>query len=525
MAKYKGDEVNALNSLPICYSLRILAMSRKNHVAIVDGTTGESCTYSELYDRVSRMVLWLGQNGINPGDRVACLSENSKVYFELFYALAWIGAVIVPLNMRLTPSELNFIINNAGAKAMYSSDSFIDNSNEAIKGLSSIKLKFKTGKASADWVSFDEFTDIKSENVRSSDNIIGENLFMLLYTSGTTGKPKGCMIPQRTWNGYAINMASCFGMGQDDVYLAFLPLFHVAGFGTAVSQIQLGGTVVVTSDFDPEKLYELIEKYKVTIMFLVPGISTYFLYHEVRKKTDVSSLKVFIGGAGGEKLEMVNDVEELLGANYFGIYGQTESGGKVTWVNSDMIRKDPSIYGYVMPFFNYMIADDNDNPVSPGEVGELCLRGTPIMQGYWNLPEESEETLRNGWHHTGDLFVMEESGLVRMVDRKKYLIKTGGENVYPQEVEIVLLSHDSVADAAVIGILDEKWGEAVKAFVIKKPDMEVTGKELSDWVKKHIAGYKAPRYVEFVDAIPRNASGKVLKGILREGETTPDQKV
>ncbi|MEJ2068755.1 MAG: AMP-binding protein, partial [Deltaproteobacteria bacterium] len=143
----------------------------------------------------------------------------------------------------------------------------------------------------------------------------------------------------------------------------------------------------------------------------------------------------------------------------------------------------------------------------------------------WNLPEESEETLRNGWHHTGDLFRMEESGLVRMVDRKKYLIKTGGENVYPQEVEIVLLSHDSVADAAVIGILDEQWGETIKAFVIKKPGKEVTGKELSDWVKKHIAGYKAPRFVEFVDAIPRNASGKVLKGELKDKETTPDQKI
>ena len=380
-------ESQKLYLIPFCSTLKSQGIARKDIVAIIDGQTGESITYGDLHARVTRMASWLSGHGIGFGDRVACLSLNSKAYIEFLYALAWIGAVAVPLNFRLNPKELNYILLDSGARAIFSCSFFADVAQQVISEIPSIRLKIIVAEQKDGWTPYRELIHDKNNGASILDRVSGETLFMLLYTSGTTGKPKGCMIPQRVWTGYAINMATCFNMGRDDVYLGFLPYFHVAGFGTAISQLMLGGTLVTIALPDPPTMYNLIEKHAVTFVFLVPGISAAFLYHEARKERDVSSLKVFIGGAGGEKLELVNDVEKLLGAKYFGIYGQTESGGKVTYADSGMIRENPVTYGHVMPFFNYRIVDDEDNDVEPGTVGELCIRGTPVMQGYWNQPD------------------------------------------------------------------------------------------------------------------------------------------
>ena len=423
------------------------------------------------------------------------------------------------------PKEIAPIILDSGAKAIFSCGFFIEVAAQLAEEIKALELKIVAGAPREGWATYDELLDDKNEPAPLTDGVTGETLFMLLYTSGTTGKPKGCMIPQRVWTSYAVNMAACFQMSLTDVYLGFLPYFHVAGYGAAVSQLTLGGTLVTLALPDPPTMYSLIEKYRVTLVFLVPGISAAFLYSEARQGTDLLSLRAFIGGAGAEKLELINDVEKLLGAKYYGIYGQTESGGKVTWADSDLSRENPQTYGYVMPFFDYRIMDDNDREVAPGVVGELCLRGPSVMQGYWNLPEDTAETLRNGWHHTGDFFMVMADGQVRMVDRKKYLIKTGGENVYPQEVEMVLLGHEAIADASVIGILDDQWGETVKAFIVVKPGASLSRLEVDAWVRQSIAGYKVPRFIDFVESLPRNASGKVLKNALRELPTTAEQKV
>ena len=521
----KHGQSENLHSIPFFAVLKNHGTSRKDHPAIIDGHTGESITYGELYERIPRMASWLASRGIGHGDRVACLSLNSKAYMEFLYALAWLGAVAVPLNIRLNPKEIAPIILDSGAKAIFSCAFFIEVAEQLAAEIKSLELKIVAGVPRDNWAAFDELVDEKNEPAPLAHEVTGESLFMLLYTSGTTGKPKGCMVPHRVWTNYAVNMAACFQMGLNDVYLGFLPYFHVAGFGTATSQLTLGGTLVTLAMPDPPLMYSLIEKYRVTFMFLVPGISAAFLYSEAREGKDLSSLKVFIGGAGGEKLELINDAEKFLGVRYYGIYGQTESGGKVTWADSDMSRENPQTYGYVMPFFDYRIMDDNDREVAPGAVGELCLRGQSVMQGYWNLPRDSADTLRNGWHHTGDFFMVMDNGQVRMVDRKKYLIKTGGENVYPQEVEMVLLGHEAIADASVIGVRDDQWGETVKAFIVVKPGAQLTRLEVDAWVRQSIAGYKVPRFIDFVEALPRNASGKVLKNDLRERPTTAEQKV
>jgi acyl-CoA synthetase (AMP-forming)/AMP-acid ligase II len=491
-----------------------------DRTAIVDGLTGESVTYGELHERVMRIAGGLAAHGVGAGDRVACLALNCKAYAELFLAVAWLGAVLVPLNIRHSAAELRFIIDDSGAKALCACDQMAGLAEAAVAGHPSPGRKFLLGGAREGWLPFGALAAAGS-GVAMNPAISGETLCMLLYTSGTTGKPKGCMIPQRTWTGYAVNMAACFGMGQADTYLAFLPFFHVAGFGTALSQLILGGTIVTAPRADPKLFYQLIAACRVSIVFFVPGISTAFVHDPARADTDTSSLRVFISGAGMEKPDLVEAVETELGARYFGIYGQTESGGKVTWADSAMVRADATTYGRVMPFYDYMLADDDDREVAPGEIGELCVRSSTTMLGYWNHAAATATTLRNGWHHTGDLFVRMAGGQLKMVDRKKYLIKTGGENVYPQEVEQVLLQHPAVADAAVIGVPDPHWGEAVKAFIVLKAGHALTGAAVIDWVAARIAGYKKPRHVEFVAALPRNASGKVLKNELAGSRAAP----
>jgi fatty-acyl-CoA synthase len=513
----------ALLSVPFRYFLKRHRVERGSTVAVIDGLSGESITYRDLHDRVARIAGWLVRNGVGHGDRVACLSLNSKGYTEFFLALAWIGAVAVPLNLRLNPKELKFIIEDSGARAFFSDGPLVELAEAAISGIPAVGLKILNAAPRDGWTGYGELTRDDNPPSEADGKVTGHTLFMLLYTSGTTGEPKGCMIPQRSWTGYATNMATCFRMGPDDVYLAFLPFFHVAGFGTAFSQLILGGTIVTAPLPKPPLFYGLIAKHRVTTMFLVPGISSAFLFDEARKGADTSSLRTFIGAAGLEKPDLPDVVERTLGARYFGIYGQTESGSKITFATADMIRADPTTYGQVMPFFDWRIVDEEDREVPPGKVGELCIRGDTVMSGYWKRPEATAETLRNDWHHTGDLFVLQPNGQVKMVDRKKYLIKTGGENVYPQEVESVLLRHAAVADAAVVGIPDARWGETVKAFVVLKEGANPSRGELASFVGESIAGYKKPRFIAFAKAIPRNASGKILKNEL-SALATPDEE-
>ncbi len=513
----------ALRAPPLDGFLARHRVERGGRIALVDGTSGESVTWAQLDERVARIAGWLARAGLGCGERVACLTPNSKGAVEFYLALARAGAVAVPLNLRLSAPELRFILADCGAKALFAAAPLVELAEAAAAGVDAVGVRILDGATRAGWQPYADLAHHGDRERGHDGGVSGESLHMLLYTSGTTGEPKGCMIRQRGWRSYAAHMAGTFGLGPDDVYLAFLPLFHVAGFGTTVATLMLGGTVVTAPLPRPDLLYGLIARYRVSVMFLVPGVSAAFVHDAARTRTDTSSLRLFISGAGLERPDVIDVVERELGARYYGIYGQTESGGKVTYAPAALIREDPATYGHVLPFFDYRILDDDGRELPPGEVGELCLRGESVMAGYWNRPEATAETLRGGWHHTGDLFVVTANGQLRMVDRKKYLIKSGGENVYPQEVEVVLLRHPAVGDAAVIGVPDARWGEAVKAFVVLRSGASASPRELADFVGEHIASYKKPRYVAFVAAIPRNVSGKVLKGELAALETRADQ--
>lgn len=518
-------DASRLYSLPLSSFLRRHARERPDKVALIDGMSGESINYAGLQRRVAQIAGWLAGQGVARGDRVACLAVNSKAYTEFYLALAWLGAVIVPLNTRHSALELAFIIADSGARVLFADSVTLPLAQAALADCPDVSLTIAEGQPGNGWVPYAELVAADNPLLAPDASVSGESFFMLLYTSGTTGKPKGCMIAQRSWSTYAMHMAACLRMGESDVYLGFLPYFHVAGFGTAITQLILGATLVTVAQADQSLFYRLIGEYRISIVFLVPGVSAAFLQHPARLVSNTHSLKTFISGAGVEKPELIEALETTLGVHYFGIYGQTEAGGKVTWADGRMLRENPTTYGHVLPFYDYCLLDDDDQEVPPGMPGELCLRGSGVMLGYWNRPEATAETLRGGWHHSGDVFVLQPDGQLKMVDRKKYLIKSGGENVYPQEVEQVLLAHPAIAEAAVIGVADEKWGEAVKACIVLKPGLSLPAAEIADWVGAQIAGYKKPRYIEYIEALPRNVSGKVLKNELAARPVDDRQRV
>lgn len=506
--------------------LRRHALEQPNRKAVIDSMTGETLTYSELLTATLQLKNGLTGTGISAGMRVGIVALNSLRNVKLILALAEIGAIAVPLNLRLNPKEAAANLADAETEAIVTDKTMLPLA-EAVSAATNINIKLTLEDSEEGWISTES---LHTESSKTGDQTktsepSGSTPATLLFTSGTTGRAKGCILTHRTWVGYGRNMAASIKMDRDDVYLAFLPYFHVAGLGTMLSQLVLGGTVVTLGVSDPQKMYQAIADHGVTIVFVVPGISGPFVDFADRDSYDVASLRLVISGAGMERLRLGEQVAERLGADYCAIYGQTEAGTKITWATLEQQKQNPDTYGYLMPGISYRIVDENDNDVPDGTPGELIIRSETVMNGYWNREDATAETLRGGWHHTGDTFVHEGDGLVRMVDRTKYLIKTGGENVYPQEVETALKTHPSIADNSVIGIPDPDWGETVKAFVVVKEGAEITRAEVDEWARKSIAGYKVPRFVEFIDVIPRNESGKVLKNLLAEHETTPDQRV
>jgi len=503
-------------------------MERPTHTALIDGATAESVGYAELLVRVLAQAEQFREAGLRHGDRVGILGVNSLPYAVSLLALAELGAIAVPKNTRLHHAELSTNLQDAGIAALIA-DSAHRDSATALADELSVTRRFLLDGTAAGWQSLDRAAaDAPAAGLAATplpDGVHGEATSTILYTSGTTGKAKGCMLAQRTWVGYAQNMTGSLRMSGEDTYLAFLPFFHIAGLGLLHSQLILGGTVVTQAAADPAQMHAAVARHGVTIVMVVPGISNAFATHPEAAPAGTSTLRLLVSVVGLESQEVVEATRNRLGVEFMGIYGQTESGTKSTWATQDQVAADPATYGRVMPSLSYRLVDQNDDDVAPGEPGELLLRGSTVMQGYWNRPDATAETLKGGWHHTGDVFVLQAGGTLRMVDRTKYLIKTGGENVYPQEVENVLKLHPEVADVAVAGIPDPQWGETVKAFVIARPGVELTRAELDAAVRAQVAGYKAPRFIEFVDEIPRNVSGKILKNELTARPTDESQRV
>jgi fatty-acyl-CoA synthase len=473
-------------------------------------------SYAELNERVNRLANGLMKMGVKKGDKVALLFYNCPQFTESYYALVKIGAIVVPLNLRLAVPELIYEANNSDCTRIIYSAEFSEVMSKLRPKLSKVKSYICHGETCpSDTTKYEELITGSPAGEPKVD-VQMEDGCDIFYTGGTTGLPKGAYRTHENVIWVALTCGMCLKFGADNVVLASPPLFHIVSNYLTLSSFFFGSTIVMVKAFDPVKTLELIQKEKVTHVWLVPAMSTAIWNLPDVSKYDLSSLQVYTTGGAPMPTGLKMRIKEHLPNVYFTeSYGSTETG----WIASHGPTGLPWKEGQGIPCFSQKLRlmDDNENEVPHGDIGEVAVQGPLTIQNYYNDSKMTKETIRNGWFHTGDLARLDEEGYLYIVDRKKDMVISGGENVYSVEVERVILTHPKISEAAVIGLPNEKWGEQVTAVVVLKSGEELTEDELMSFCRKELAGYKCPKGVKFVtDPLPRTSFGKVLKRELRD---------
>lgn len=475
---------------------------------------GIHLSYQELNSKVNRLANGLRKLGIQKGDAVGILMSNSIQFVISYYAIARLGGVIVPLNIMLKSEELKYILKDAQAKALLTMDSYLKVVKNAQGDLPQLKNIIVDGD-SADFLNFEQLLT-EQDSEFSQENLSSEDIVVYLYTSGTTGYPKGAMLSHANLVANAKSTIEHFQAAPEDCFMCVLPMFHTFGATVCMNvPLYLGCTISVMETFIPLNVMKSIDEDKVSFFAAVPSMYTVLVNMNNEDKFDLSSLRVCISGGSSLPVEILHKAEKKFGLTITEGYGLSETSPVATMNPTNSSRKPGSI-GIAIPGVTVKIFDEQDQEVVANQVGEVVVKGPNVMQGYYNLPEATAEALRHGWLHTGDIGKMDEDGFVYIVDRKKDLIIVGGLNVYPREVEEVIYTHPAVVEAAVIGVADKLRGEAVKAVVVLKPGVDLTGKELLKYCRERLATYKVPRYVEFRDSLPKTGSGKILKRALKD---------
>ena len=478
-------------------------------------------SYKTFDERTNRLAGAFLNAGLEKGDRIAILFYNSSYFVEAYFAAVKIGLVVTPVNYRFTGSEITYVLNDAQPLLLLYGPEFEETLQAVTDRLVSVRQFVSpqnTGSTLAE--DYEDFlvgggADIASEASRVNEN----DPCQLMYTSGTTGKPKGATLTHRNvlWNLHNTIWAREDKSGERAIIVG--PLYHTAALNNHLTiQIALGGTSIIIRKFEPQALLRTIEKEKATIVSGAPALYNMLLQYPDSHAYDTRSISKCTSGSDKLPMEIKKKLLEFFPniKGIYDVYGLTEASPGITILNAaDSLRKDGSV-GKILPFVDARIVDEDNNRLPPGEVGELICRGPNVMQGYHRNPQATAESIQNGWLFTGDLARMDNEGFVYIVDRKKEMIVSGGENIYPREIEEVIIKHPSVADVAVIGIPHPKWGETVKAFVVPGQDQKIDEKEIVDFCKNFLASYKKPTVVAFVPQIPRNPSGKALKRILKE---------
>ena len=478
-------------------------------------------TYSEFDETVNRTANAMVARGVKQGDHVALLSHNNHGFVVMRFALARLGAVMVPINFMLNAAEIAYILGNAETSAMVVEDALAQVAEAAI-AQAGVTLKCraaireKLAAAPAGWECLQDWmlhADTTAPDVSIDDDAPVE----MLYTSGTESRPKGALLSARSL--YA-HFASCIADGEmsgNDVSVHAMPLFHCAQLDAFLTpDLYLGATSIILPGPDPAALLKTIQAEEVNKLFCPPTIWIALLRHPNFDRTDLSSLKKGYYGASIMPTEIIKEIlSRIPGIRLFNFYGQTEMSPVATVLKpEDQLRKLGSA-GKPALNVETQVVDDDDHPLPAGEVGEIVHRGPHVTLGYWKNAEKTAEAFRNGWFHSGDLGVMDEEGYLTVVDRKKDMIKTGGENVASREVEELIFTHPAVSEVAVFGVPHPKWIEAVMAVVVTRAGHSLSADELMRYCRERMAGYKAPKIVEIIEALPKNASGKILKRELR----------
>jgi len=488
-------------------------------------------TFMEFRERVNRCANALKALDVVEGDRVAVLLGNCSQYVELHFAIPQGRMIIVPLNYRNRQKELTYAINNSGANSLIAGSDYLDIIDTIRPHIKGVKNFISIDEKRDGYLEYEELLSTHSDD-DPKVTCTEDDVIVLGYTSGTTGPPKGAMITQKSLLTEVRNSHATIPISPEDVGLNLFPYFHI-GFSRCTCYMAMGAAGVC-ADFDPQGICQLIEKERVTQMAASPAQVTFLVnYHDVAKY-DLSSLRKVICGGGPMPLATLKKFFELVSEDFeifWVTLGMTEASPCYTGnsVRREMLgeverkmnafkgRKPSGVsVGWAYPYCQVRVVDENGQDVPAWEVGEIICRGDNVMKGYWRLPEATRETIRDGWLYSGDMGVFTDERELYVVDRKKDMILSGDENIYPAEVEEVLHSHPSILEAAAIGVPDEKWGETVKAIVVLKEGARASEEEIIGFCKERLSSYKKPTSVDFIEALPRNPSGKVLKPELRK---------
>jgi acyl-CoA synthetase (AMP-forming)/AMP-acid ligase II len=503
--------------------------------AIVCGET--RLTYDTFGKRVWRLCHGLIGMDLKKGDRLAILHENCHVFLEIYFAAAHLGLILVPLNFRLSPKELEMILRDSGSRTLVAQAKFVETV-EAVRSLvpdmerilwtqRSEEVKGTTAEADYEGLLMDQ-----PETMPTGPVIGDKDVAQLYYTSGTTGRAKGVMLTHKNVKTHALGTIAELHITDQDRWVHVAPLFHLADAWATFAITWVGGKHVIIPTFDPVRVLDSIEREKVTITNLIPTMLNMMVNHPRVRDYDYSSLRVLLSGGAPIAPELVRRIIETFKSDYIQTYGMTETSPYLTLsiLKAHLLElpweerlKFKASTGREFIAVNLKVVDESGRDVAGDnrQVGEIIVKGDIVTPGYWNLPDETKKAIRDGWLYTGDLAVMDSEGYVTIVDRKKDMILTGGENVYSTEVENVLYAHRDILEAAVIGIPDPKWGESVKACVVLKEGCQTTEEAIISFCKEQLARYKAPKRVQFLDALPRTGSGKIFKKALRESHPAP----
>lgn len=474
-------------------------------------------TYRELDQAVNRRANALLALGVKKGDHVGTLSANSMELVETIYALARIGAVVVPLNFRLSPGEMTYVVNHADLSTLMFQDQFEETVRKIMPSIPAVRRFLYSGeRCSGDWIDFETKTKVQSAQMPPAE-VTENDIATIIYTSGTTGRPKGVVHTHKNWV-WALAGISLATKGEWFLKrLTAFPLFHAGGFLTLYGSIFAANTLVMLTHFDARLLLSSIEKEKINQLGNPPTVYKMLLRMPELANTDVRS--VLRIGSGSEVMpdETRNQLKKAFpGVGIIENYGMTETCGTITHRSMEYTDAKPFSAGRPVAHVRLRIVDDNGRDVAPGEVGEVLCSGPNIMRGYYKDEEKTAEAIRDGWLYTGDIGLLDEDGFLFLKDRKNNMLISGGENIYPKEIEDVLYRHPKILEAAVFGLPDKLWGEKVCAAVVVKPGEKLKAEEVIEFCQTHLASYKKPKDVYFADELPKNQLGKVLRSALKQ---------
>lgn len=493
-----------------------LAAVRAENVALV--FEDRETTYGEFRVRANRIANGLRAIASTPQMRVALLDKNSDMFYEVLFGAAKAGAVLAPVNWRLAAPEVTYIVNDACAEVLFVGEDFFPIVTRILPELRTVRKVIALSGNHPEWESYATWRDRQSDQ-DSGIPVTGNDVVMQMYTSGTTGHPKGALTTHENLFAALHCSPDWYPCTPEDVNLVCMPLYHIAGSFVGLLGIYAGARNVFSRESRPAELLRLIESERVTMMFLVPALMLFMLQTPEIHQVDVSSLRQIDYGASPIALDLLRQSIAAFKCDFVQVYGMTETTGVITALppqdHSTAGNQRMRSCGKPTRTAQIKVVDSEGNEQPIGDVGEIVVRSAQNVKGYWNLPEATEALLHDGWLHTGDAGFFDGDGYLYVYDRVKDMISSGAENIYPAEVESALFGHPAVADVAVIGVPDDQWGESVKAIVVLQSGMVATEAELIAYCRERIAHYKAPKSVAFAHELPRNASGKLLKRVLR----------